>query len=117
MTLLTTAYFWMLSFTVPGTFMLNLGIILLWASYGMSTIVVYTTSMNMVRPGREGTDFTLQTVVTHISGILMAVFCGKIADMAGYSGLFGFETGIALVSFLYVIWAFGLRSRILLSNK
>lgn len=117
MTLLTTAYFWMLSFTVPGTFMLNLGIILLWASYGMSTIVVYTTSMNMVRPGREGTDFTLQTVVTHISGILMAVFCGKIADMAGYSGLFGFETGIALVSFLYMIWAFGLRSRILLSNK
>lgn len=117
MTLFTTAYFWILSLTAPSTFMLNLGIILLWGSYGLSTIVVYTTSMNMVRSGREGTDFTLQTVVTHISGILMAVFSGKIADMTGYSGLFAFETAIALVSFLYVIWAFGLRSRFSLSNK
>lgn len=106
LTLLTTAYFWMLSITVPDLFMLNLGIILLWGSYGFSTIVVYTTSMNIVRTGREGTDFTLQTVITHISGILMAVFSGKIADMTGYSGLFAFETGIAFISFLYVIWVF-----------
>ena len=82
--------------------MLMAAIMLLWGSYGMATIVVYTSSMNRVRSGREGTDFTLQTVLTHISGIVMAISSGKIADMAGYRGLFTFEFILSLVSLLFV---------------
>ena len=79
---------------------------LLWGSYGLATIVVYTSAMEQVRQGREGTDFTLQTVITHLSGILLAVASGKMADATGYSGLFLFEMIVALTSFVFVFFAF-----------
>ena len=72
----------------------------------MATIVVYTTAMDCVRPGREGTDFTIQTVITHLSGMLMAILSGKIADHTGYHGLFLFETSIALLSLIYILTFF-----------
>ena len=72
----------------------------------MATIVVYTTAMDCVRPGREGTDFTIQTVITHLSGMLMAIVSGKIADYTGYHGLFLFETSIALTSLIYILIVF-----------
>lgn len=98
----TTLYFVLLTYIHPTLPMLMAAIMLLWGSYGMATIVVYTSSMNRVRSGREGTDFTLQTVLTHISGIVMAISSGKIADMAGYRGLFTFEFILSLVSLLFV---------------
>ena len=73
----------------------------MWGSYGMATIVVYTTAMDCVRQGREGTDFTIQTVITHLSGMIMAILSGRIADMTGYHGLFFFETCIAITSLVY----------------
>lgn len=75
-------------------------------SYGMATIVVYTTAMDCVRPGREGTDFTVQTVITHLSGMLMAILSGKIADHTGYHGLFFFEVSLALLSLVYILTVF-----------
>ena len=97
-----TLYFFGISYTIPTTPLLYGGIFLLWGSYGMATIVVYTTAMDCVRPGREGTDFTIQTVITHLSGMLMAILSGKIADLIGYHGLFLFETCIALTSLIYI---------------
>lgn len=108
---ITTLYFLVISLIGPDTAMLIIGIMLLWGSYGMATIVVYTSAMNMVRSGREGTDFTMQTVVTHVSGIIMAMCSGKIADMAGYSGLFTFEFIISLVSLVYIFTVFGRKKR------
>lgn len=104
--LLATLYFLALSYTQPTTGLLYGGIFLLWGSYGMATIIVYTTAMDCVRPGREGTDFTIQTVVTHLSGMLMAILSGKIADTAGYHGLFFFEASLAVVSLLYILIVF-----------
>ena len=103
---LATLYFFGISYTVPTTPLLYGGIFLLWGSYGMATIVVYTTAMDCVRPGREGTDFTIQTVITHLSGMLMAIVSGKIADYTGYHGLFLFETSIALTSLIYILIVF-----------
>lgn len=105
--LATTIYFYLLvtHFTV-NTATLHFGITLLWGSYGMATIVVYTTSMYCVRKGYEGTDFTLQTVITHLSGMLMAAGAGKIAGMYGYANLFLFESCIALTSLLYILVTF-----------
>ena len=103
---LATLYFFGISYTVPTTPLLYGGIFLLWGSYGMATIVVYTTAMDCVRPGREGTDFTIQTVITHLSGMLMAIVSGKIADYTGYHGLFLFETSITLTSLIYILIVF-----------
>ena len=104
--LLATLYFLGLSYTQPTTPLLYGGIFLLWGSYGMATIVVYTTAMDCVRPGREGTDFTIQTVITHLSGMIMAILSGRIADMTGYHGLFFFETCIAVTSLIYILTVF-----------
>lgn len=104
--ILTTLYFMLLPSMNPTTEKLYLGIGLLWGSYGMATIVVYTTAMDCVRPGREGTDFTVQTVITHLSGICIAVLSGIIADKIHYQGLFCFEFLLALLSLAYILIIF-----------
>lgn len=106
-TLLTATYFYLLVTLLPvcGA-TLYLGIAMLWGCYGLVTIVVYTTSMDAVRPGYEGTDFTLQTVITHLSGMLMAVGAGRIAGRWGYDSLFLVEMGIAALSLAYVLFVF-----------
>lgn len=117
---ITTMYFLVISWIGPNTAMLTAGIMLLWGSYGMATIVVYTSAMNMVRSGREGTDFTMQTVVTHVSGIIMAMCSGRIADFTGYKGLFTFEFIISVVSLIYILIVFGKKEKkqqIVYSNK
>lgn len=107
MTLITAVYFYCLvSFFQVNVATLHLGITLLWASYGMSTIIVYTTAMDCVREGYEGTDFTIQTVITHFSSMLVAVLSGKVAENFGYNHLFLVEIGIAVVSLLYILTFF-----------
>ncbi|WP_101690611.1 MFS transporter [Dysgonomonas massiliensis] len=105
--LFSTIYFYCLVNYMPiNTATLHLGICTLWGSYGAATIVVYTTAMESVRKGFEGTDFTIQTVVTHLSGIIMGVGSGKIAGMISYSGLFCVEICIATTSLLFILLAF-----------
>mgnify|MGYP000450648075 CR=1 FL=1 len=104
--LLATLYFLGLSYVTPTLGLLHAGIALLWGSYGMATIVVYTTAMDCVRLGREGTDFTIQTVITHLSGMVMAILSGKIADHTGYHGLFFFEVSLAALSLVYILIVF-----------
>lgn len=107
MILLSAIYFYLLVTRLDVNIAtLHFGISLLWLSYGLGTIVVYTTSMECVRKGFEGTDFTLQTVITHISGMIMAVGAGKLADVLGYDSLFLVEIAIAAVSLLYILSAF-----------
>ena len=62
--------------------------------------------MDCVRPGREGTDFTIQTVITHLSGMLMAILSGRIADHTGYHGLFFFEQASPWYSLIYIVTVF-----------
>ncbi len=101
--LATTLLFYFLSLTTPGKFALYVAIFFLWASYGLSSVLVYTIAMDYLRDGREGTDFTLQTVITHLSGMIIAVISGKLADSLGYSGLFLVEAGLAAVSLIYIL--------------
>ncbi|MBK5722396.1 MFS transporter [Dysgonomonas sp. Marseille-P4677] len=110
-TLVTTIYFCLLVSVLPVNIAtLHLGISLLWGSYGISVIVVYTTAMDCVRPGYEGTDFTIQTVITHLSGIIMGVSSGKIAAMITYKGLFVVEMCIAAISLTFILFAFKLKA-------
>ncbi len=86
--------------------LLYTSVVLLWISYGMSSVAIYTISMDIVRPGREGTDFTLQIVFTHLSGLLVTIASGKLADVLGFQGLFIIESIVAAlvlisIRFLY----------------
>jgi len=77
--------------------LIYVGVAMLWSAYSMSSVVVYTVSMNLVRPGREGTDYSIQIVITHLSGLLMAVVSGFVAERINYSGFFKAEATWALI--------------------
>lgn len=105
--LFTTFYFFFISAnTHPEIQLLYIGILLLWGSYGMAAVLVYTVAMDRARKGREGTDFTIQTVIAQLSGIGIVTLSGKIAHNFGYSKLFLFEFGLACLSLIYVLIVF-----------
>lgn len=85
-----------------NTVAVYIGIGLIWWTYGMASTLVYTISMDLVRDGREGTDFTLQIVVTHLSSMVFAIVCSRIADVVGYGGMFGTEVFMGIIATLYV---------------
>jgi len=103
--LLAALWFWIMTYSVPSLVTVYIGIGLLWGSYGLSTVAIYTSSMDIVRKGCEGTDFTIQIVITHLSSLLIAVMSGKIGDMAGYRGLFGLEIILCLITMLILFYA------------
>lgn len=94
--------FWRLALTTPTYWMLQSAIISIWASYGMATVFIYTTTMDVIRTGRAGTDFTIQIVLTHIGSLFLAVASGKIANSIGYSGLFLGEMIISIILFITI---------------
>ena len=104
--LLTTMHFYGSSLYTPSRAAIVASVCLLWACYGMATIVVFTSSMQCVRKGREGTDFTVQTVITHLSSMLLAIGSGSFAQLFGYSTLFLTEAVIAAASLCYVVVVF-----------
>lgn len=106
---LTGLYFYFMTLSVPSVTALYIGIILLWASYGLSSVIIYTTSMDAVRPQSAGTDFTVQIVITHLSSMLIAVFSGKLGDMLGYNQLFGVQMLMSLLSVFVLFIAYPLR--------
>jgi predicted MFS family arabinose efflux permease len=98
-------YFWWISGMEPSVSQVYAGICLLWGVYGTSSVIIYTTSMDMVRPGASGTDFTIQIVITHLGSLIVAVSSGKVADILGYSGLFGVEVGMGVLTLLIIVFA------------
>ncbi|PLX24427.1 MAG: MFS transporter [Salinivirgaceae bacterium] len=102
--LLVTLYFIAISINQPNIYQIYTGIALLWGTYGFSSVIIYTTSMDIVRKGYEGTDFTVQIVISHLSGVIFAVLSGKLAGALGYTGLFASEAGFALLAILIVFF-------------
>ncbi|MCF8235905.1 MAG: MFS transporter [Bacteroidales bacterium] len=100
--LIAAMYFLWLSHAPDGLFRIYGGVAILWGSYAMSSVGVFTISMDIVRPGREGTDFTLQIVLVHLSSLAIAVSSGRIADLIGYKGLFLLEIILAAFVILAV---------------
>ncbi|MFV0483400.1 MAG: MFS transporter [Bacteroidales bacterium] len=76
-----------------------------WFSYGLSTVGIYTQAMKLVRKGKEGTDFTVQIAIMHLSSIILVPLSGKVGDMFSYTGIGVFAVllaGIGLMCiFLY----------------
>jgi len=99
MSLLISLFFICITYQPLGSTFIYIGIIFLWITYGMSTVVIYTTAMDRVRPGKEGTDFTIQIVLTHLSSLIIASSSGFIASSLGYRGLFYLESILVLITF------------------
>lgn len=59
--------------------------------------------MDIVRDGREGTDFTIQIVIVHLNAMIIALICARLGDSFGYATLFAAELAVAIISFLYVL--------------
>ncbi len=99
-------YFYLLSSDTPSTGEIYLGIALIWGAYAMSSVAVYTISMDIVRPGRSGTDFTIQIVLTHLSSMILAVASGKYTHLFTYRGLFLTEGFISLTVVLLLAYTY-----------
>ena len=99
MGLLTSTFFYSLP-EVPSLLQIYTAICMLWGSYGLCSVIIYTTSMDAVRKHREGTDFTFQIVITHLSSIIIAIMSGKLGDKLGYHGIFKMEMILGVVTIL-----------------
>ena len=100
--LAAVSYIWWVSvFQSTNTHFVHSAITSIWIAYGVASVVVYTSAMRRVREGCEGTDFTIQTVLIHLVGMVLAGISGLIAGKLSYSFLFGFGTILSLVSLLY----------------
>ncbi len=104
--LMVASLFWINSVVGFTKLTLIASIMALWSAYALSMVVVYTSSMDCARQGREGTDFTLQTVLTHLGSMIVAMMSGKVADMMGYEGMFSLQVIFASVALMYVFVAF-----------
>lgn len=82
--------------------LLYTAITILWSAYSMSSVIIYTISMGKVRQGREGTDYSMQIVITHLKGIVIAILAGKVADAFGMNNLFIAEVCLAATIFTIV---------------
>ena len=99
-------YFLLLTFTAPTLPLLVGGLLLVKTCHAFASIVVYTTAMDCVREGREGTDFTIQVVVVHLSSSLISLISGGVGEWLDYRGLYIIELAIAIISLIYVIRVF-----------
>lgn len=104
--LLAACFFFFLTYTQHQLYLIYIGVALLWGVYAMSSVFVYTLGMKVVRKGREGTDFTIQIVITHLSSLVIAVMSGKIADAIDYRGLFAIEVIIGVLLLLLLPFLF-----------
>ena len=102
--LLPSAYFLWLTVSNSYNHVLVLtGIALVWGIYGMASTLINTSAMDIVREGREGTDFTLQIVLTHLSAMIISLVSARVGDLLGYQGLFAMELVLAAISFIFVL--------------
>lgn len=91
-------YFLALTFLTPSLPLVLTGIILLRAVEASAAVTLYASSMDFVREGREGTDFTIQVVIVHTSGALLAVVAGGVGQWLDYRGLCIIELALAVVT-------------------
>jgi len=78
-------------------------IALIWCTHGSATVILYSIAMGRVREGRSATDFTLQTVLVQLSGLVLSVIGGLIAGKFSYRFLFAVGVLLAFSSLIYII--------------
>nr|WP_255489407.1 MFS transporter [Dysgonomonas sp. 216] len=95
-------YFYVMNNSAFSDIQLIIGVCALWATYGMMNVAIFVMAMNKSRLGLEGTDFTLQIVVTQFGSLLIAGLSGFVSQRFTYQGLFIMEIVLSLITILYV---------------
>jgi predicted MFS family arabinose efflux permease len=70
---------------------------MVWGTYGLASVFIYTVAMDKVRPGLEGTDFTIQIVITHLSSLFLTIGLSKFANSFGYQGMYILEAHMGII--------------------
>lgn len=104
-------YFFTISKQPPTLAALYAAIALVWGAYGLSTVIIYTTSMDAVRHSSQGTDFTLQIVLTHFGSLIISVLSGKVGDNFGYRGVFTAEIVLCLITIGILLFIYPVKLR------
>jgi len=104
--LFSACFFFFLTFTSHPLYLIYIGVAILWGAYAMSSVFIFTLAMKIVRTGREGTDFTIQIVITHLSSLIISVMSGKLADAITYRGLFVTEILLCLLVLISIPFIF-----------
>jgi len=104
--ILTGVYFFLTDKTYFTQLQITVGICVLWAVYGMMNVAVYMLAMEWARPGFEGTDFTIQIVITQLGSLILAGLSGFIAQKYNYQGLFIVGTMLSLITLLYIFFQY-----------
>ncbi|ESA37299.1 arabinose efflux permease family protein [Leptolyngbya sp. Heron Island J] len=73
---------------------------------GMAMTALFTVMMDNSEATTAGTDYTVQSSVVYISGILGATFSGVIAETIGYQGVFAVALLFAVVTVLAISYLF-----------
>ena len=103
--LIPAAYFiWLISNDKTSYGLILTGVALVWSIYGMASTLINTSAMDIVRDGREGTDFTIQIVLTHLGAMIITLVSAKVGDVLGFKGLFIMELVIAAISLIFVLF-------------
>lgn len=103
LSVLVGIYFWQMNAGEFDKLQMTIGVCCLWGVYGMINVLLYTLSMSWARTGSEGTDFTIQIVISQFGSLIVAGLSGFIAQNMGYNGLFIFETLLAVLTLFYVV--------------
>ena len=77
---------------------------------GMAMTALFTVMMDNSEAATAGTDYTVQSSVVYISGILGATFSGVIAEAIGYGGVFTVAFIFAMATVLAIYYLFHQRS-------
>lgn len=73
---------------------------------GMAMTALFTVMMDKSETTTAGTDYTVQSSVVYISGILGATFSGAIAEAIGYGGVFTVALLFAAITVLAIHYLF-----------
>ncbi|MEM7796819.1 MAG: MFS transporter [Cyanobacteria bacterium P01_C01_bin.118] len=73
---------------------------------GMAMTALFTVMMDKSDAATAGTDYTVQSSVVYISGILGATFSGVIAEALGYQGVFSVALLFTAITVLAIHYLF-----------
>ena len=104
--LLPSIFFFLFGSIASSPWVIWSGVALLWGAYAGGMVFVFTIAMDRVRHCLEGTDFTLQIVIVHISSLILSVLSGKIAGAYSYNGLFVISFFLGVLTLATVYWRF-----------
>lgn len=71
---------------------------------GIVAMVINDISMSYVRPGREGTDYSIQLFLRYLLYTPMIILCGRISESFSYKTVFFLMLGIAMLITIILLY-------------